>query len=419
MLVALQVIIVFGLIIFVHELGHLIIAKRSGILCREFAIGFGPKLFAFKRGETVYTIRILPLGGYVRMAGEDPEIIEVKTGHDIGVVLNAEKQVEKIVLDQKAQYPEAKIINVRKIDMEDELVVEGYDHEDELKRYDIHPQAMMVHQRQETQIAPKDRQFGSKSLRKRAATLFAGPLANFVLAFVLILSLVLVAGVPVEEAVIGEVTEDSPAREAGLQPGDRVTEVDDQPVDSWQSMVEIVVANPETPLNFEVHRGGQQHQLTITPDARENQTGEVAGFIGVRIAHEQDVLGSFQYALNVVWDYAKIVFEGIRLLVTGVFGLDALAGPVGIFQLTGEAAQEGLSYLFHWTAILSINIGILNLLPIPALDGGRLVFLVVEGIRGRPIDPHKEGIVTFISFALLMLLILVVTWNDIQRLFTN
>ncbi|GAA0365339.1 RIP metalloprotease RseP [Bacillus horti] len=416
-----SIVVVFGALIFFHELGHLILAKRAGILCREFAIGFGPKLFSFVRNETVYTIRLLPLGGFVRMAGEDPELIDIKTGHDVAVITNREGQVEKLIINNKKDFPEAKTINVSKIDLVHKLVIEGYDHEDQLLSFDVHPQAKMVYNGKETQIAPWDRQFGSKTVGQRALAIFAGPLANFLLAVVLLFAFALYNGLPGEEALIGEVIPDSAALEAGLQDGDLVTAINGESIQRWTDFQRIISSYPEQEVNLTISRDGQQIEVPVTPMSRETQTleGEVVyeGFIGVAPATERSFLAAIQYGFVRTYEIIALLFQALGMLVTGTFTIDDLAGPVGIFQITGQAAEQGLAVLLQFAAFLSINLGIMNLLPIPALDGGRLIFIGLEALRGKPIDPQKESLVHFVGFALLMLLILVVTWNDIQRIF--
>jgi regulator of sigma E protease len=421
-----QIILVFGAIIFFHELGHLIMAKRAGILCREFAIGFGPKLFSFKRSETLYTIRLLPLGGYVRMAGEDHELIEIKTGHDVKLTLNAEGKVEKISLAQQQQeqqqiLTDQKIINVRKVDLEQELFIEGYDAHDELVRYELDRQAIVQIQNQELQIAPRDRQFGGKTIGQRVATIFAGPLANFVLAFVLLFTYAWLIGPPTEVPKIGEVQPNSPAEQAGLQTGELVRSINGTPIQTWRDFVEIVSQSAGVQLTFEVEGvTGQTREVPITPiEANpEGFEGGERGIIGVsQMAERETFLSAIVYGAERTYEFAKLIFLALSMIFQGAFSIDDLAGPVGIVQITGQAAQNGLAVLLPFTALLSVNIGIFNLLPIPALDGGRLLFLVVEAVRRKPIDPQKEGLVHFIGFALLMLLILVVTWNDIQRIF--
>src|SRR5690625_3182625 len=181
----------FGLLVFIHEFGHLIFAKRAGMLAREFAIGFGPKIFSFTKNETLYTIRLLPVGGYVRVAGEDPEIIELKPGHHIGLEFNEAGKVNKIIVNNKSKHPNARVIEVEHADLDHQLLIEGYeiDEHDEKLSFQVDEKAFFIMDEQETQIAPYDRQFASKSPGKRAMQLFAGPMMNFLLAIVIFIIL--------------------------------------------------------------------------------------------------------------------------------------------------------------------------------------------------------------------------------------
>ncbi|ADC48071.1 Zn metalloprotease [Alkalihalophilus pseudofirmus OF4] len=409
-------IVVFGLLVFIHEWGHLYFAKRAGILCREFAIGFGPKLFSFKRNETVYTIRMLPLGGFVRMAGEDPEMIDIKPGYEIGLVFNGRHEVSQIIINNKSKHPEAKVVQVEKVDLEHELFVQAYD-DDELVRYKVNEKAVLVQDEQPTQIAPWNRQFGSKSVGQRALAIFAGPMMNFVLAFVLLAALALMQGIPVDRAEVGEIMEGGAAEEAGLVEGDQVTSIENTPVDTWEEMTTIIQQNPNESITFTVVRNGQTESIAVTPNERVGQMGDAEGFIGVTQPREFSVIGSLTFGVTQTYLFMTMIFEVLGLLVTGQFSLDYVAGPVGIYNYTGEAAALGIFVLMQWAAALSVNLGIINLLPIPAMDGGRLVFIGLEGLRGKPIDPQKEGMVHLVGFALLFLLVIFVTWNDINRLF--
>jgi len=199
-------ILLFGALVFFHELGHFIFAKRSGILCREFAIGFGPKILAFNKNETTYTIRLLPLGGYVRMAGEDPELIELKPGLRVGLILDKNEVVKKIIINRKEKYPDARIIEIEQADIEKDLFITGFEEEEEerIKSYKIDEKAVLVENGIESQIAPIDRQFSSKSLLARTLTIFAGPLFNFILAIVVFILLGFIQGVPSNEPMLGE-----------------------------------------------------------------------------------------------------------------------------------------------------------------------------------------------------------------------
>ncbi|MDT8858992.1 RIP metalloprotease RseP [Alkalihalobacillus sp. MEB130] len=413
----LSVIIIFGLLVFIHEWGHLYFAKRAGILCREFAIGFGPKIFSFKRNETVYTIRLLPLGGFVRMAGEDPEMIDIKTGYEIGLVFNAARKVSKIIVNNKSKHPEALVVQVEKIDLERELVIEAYNDEGERIQYKVDEQAVLVQDEQETQIAPWNRQFGSKTVGQRALAIFAGPMMNFLLAIVILIAFALFQGMPVDEARIGDVTPDSAAIEAGLQEGDQVVAIEGQPIDSWEEMTAIIQQHPNESIVFEIERGGQSLTIPVTPDERIGQFGDPEGFVGIARPTEFSLMGSIIFGFTQTYLFMTMIFEVLGMIVTGNFSLDYVAGPVGIYNYTGEAAAMGIFVLMQWAAALSVNLGIINLLPIPAMDGGRLIFIGLEAVRGKPMDPQKEGLVHFIGFALLMLLMIVVTWNDINKFF--
>jgi regulator of sigma E protease len=413
------IIIILGALIFFHELGHLLLAKRAGILCREFAIGFGPKVFAFKKGETVYTIRLLPLGGFVRMAGEDPEGIDLKAGHRVGLIFNDANTVEKIIVNHREKYPVQKTITIEKADLEKELYITGFENEDAgSTTYQVKEDAMFVADHQEMQIAPYNRQFGSKTIMERTLAIFAGPLMNFLLAFVILVVFSLMQGIPTDESRLGTLQEGAAADKAGLLEGDKIVAVQGEKMENWKELVSVIKQNPGEKLLFTVSRDGAEKIVPVTLGSRK--AGEqTEGFIGAHPYTEFSILGSLEYGAKQTWFMTKAIFTGIGQLVTGQHGIDQLSGPLGIYEYTDQAAKAGVYMLLQWAAILSINLGIFNLLPLPALDGGRLLFLGVEALRGKPIDPQKEGLVHFIGFAFLMLLMLVVTWNDIQKIFLS
>lgn len=410
----------FGLLVFIHEWGHLIFAKRAGMLAREFAIGFGPKVFAFTRNETVYTIRLLPIGGYVRVAGEDPEIIDLKPGHHVGLEFNEQDEVIKIIVNHKSKHPNARVIEIEEADLDHKLQIVGYeiDEQDEELRFKVHPKAKFVMDEQETQIAPYNRQFASKSVGQRAMQLFAGPMMNFVLAIVIFLILGVIQGVPVEEAKMGEVQADSPAAEAGIKNGDEVVKIEDQSISTWQQFTTIVRENPGEELDLVVLREGKEVPLTVIPAEVPGMEGqEPFGQIGVYQAFEKSLLGTVSYGFTQTFETTKLILTNLGMLITGQLPIETLSGPVGIYDATDQIVQTGFTNFLLWTAMLSINLGIVNLVPLPALDGGRLLFVGIEAVRGKPIAPEKEGLFHFVGFAFLMLLMIIVTWNDIQRLF--
>jgi len=275
-------VVIFGALVFFHELGHLVFAKRAGILCREFAIGFGPKIFSFKRDETVYTIRLLPLGGFVRMAGEDPEMIEVKPGQMVGLMFDKEGKVNKVIINNKEQHPNAKVIEVEQADLEHNLFISGYEEgEDErLQKFEVAEESYFVMDGEEIQIAPYSRQFASKTLGQRALAIFAGPLMNFILAFVIFIVLGISQGYVVDKPVMGKLTSDGVAVDAGLKQGDKVQAIDGQSVSTWDDVVKVIQKHPEQQITFTVQRGGKTLDIPITPESRK--VGEqTIGLIGV------------------------------------------------------------------------------------------------------------------------------------------
>lgn len=411
-------IVIFGALVFFHEWGHFIFAKRAGILCREFAIGFGPKVFSHKKGETVYTIRLLPIGGYVRMAGEDPEMVEIKPGYRIGLLFNENNQVNKIIINNKEKFPNCRIVEVEQADIEKDLYIKGYPEDDEenLQTFNISPTAVTVDKGVEFQIAPADRQFGSKTLGQRAMAIFAGPMMNFVLAFVVFIIIALLQGVPTNEPKLGVITPDGAAKSGGLLQGDIVQSINGAEISNWSDVVDVIRHNPNKKLNFSIDRNGKDLEIPVTP-IEKKVDGEKMGIIGVYSPVEKSPLQAVSSGAKETVFWTKQIFVMFEKLVTGQFSINMLSGPVGIYVSTDTVAKSGIYYLMKWGAILSINLGIMNLLPIPALDGGRLMFFAVEALRGKPIDRQKEGMVHFIGFALLMLLMLIVTWNDIQRFF--
>ncbi|MEK5058762.1 RIP metalloprotease RseP [Paenibacillus sp. FSL H7-0326] len=410
-------VLMFFVIVTVHEWGHYYFAKRAGILVREFAIGFGPKLFSYKYQETVFTLRLLPFGGYARMAGEDPELIEVQPGQTIAIK-SADGLVKSIYLDQLDNRKNVVRGEILSIDLERRLMIE-MDVDGEKQQFPVHPQAMLIARGQETQIAPKDRQFNSKTVGQRALAIFAGPFMNFLLAFVLFAIHAMIAGTPVENPTyvkIGNVTEGMPAAEADLRKGDIIETINGEAIGGdYNKMVTMIAESMDKPMDWTVRRGNEVFDLSLTPRAMEGQEG---GKVGITPEIPTEDVGFFQsFAVsgkNMVTT-TESIFEGFRMLIAQ-FNIDDLGGPVRTFEVTGQIAKQGILQLTQWTAILSLYLGIFNLLPIPALDGSRLIFLGIEGLRGKPIDPNREGMVHFIGFAMLFLLMIAVTYNDILRL---
>lgn len=416
-------IVIFGSLVFFHELGHFIFAKRSGILVREFAVGMGPKIIGITKGETLYTIRLLPLGGYVRMAGDEYENVTLQPGYRVALEVDEDEVVRKIILNQKNMHPNVIFLEVERAELSKELWIEGYDEDDDnemprLTRYKVARDCIIVENGKETVIAPYDRQFNAKTVGQRAMTIFAGPLFNFILAFFIFLAIGLLQGQPTYEPVITTVNA-GPAQEAGLQDGDLVKSINGEEITHWDELSSAINQSPGELLNFVVERDGEEVPLAITPSVNVDKAGDEYGLIGVsyQTPFEPAPLQAIPDAAVKTYDYTVLIFSLLGDLITGGFSIDALSGPVGIYKTTEEVATYGIFQLMTWAGILSINLGIMNLLPLPALDGGRLLFFGFEAIRGKPIDAQKEGMVHFVGIVLLMVLMVVVTWNDIQRFF--
>ncbi len=418
--VVLMTVLVFFVIVSIHEWGHFYFAKRAGILVREFAIGFGPKLFSVKRGETRYTLRLIPAGGFVRMAGEDPEIVEVKQGQTICVRL-VDGAVSRVYLDKLDERTSVIRGVVETIDLERSLKL-TLNVEGESERYSVQRDALVIARGRETQIAPIDRQFGSKTVPQRAMAIFAGPMMNFLLAFVLFMSSVQMVGIPEhppDKLLINEIV-GTPAEKAGLLPNDQIQTINGVEVGAdFDKMLALIGESANKPMAWVIVRDGKPMDISITPELDSaSNTGKVGvtAKYGAVPTRTPGVLETVEFGANAMKNMTINIFEGFKKLILGQFKLDDLGGPVKTAQVTGQIAAQGIEQLTSWTAILSLYLGIFNLLPIPALDGSRLIFLGIEGLRGKPIDPNRESMVHFIGFAMLMLLMLAVTYNDILNL---
>lgn len=414
--VALLTILMFFLLVSLHEWGHYYFARRAGILVREFAIGFGPKLFSVKKGETRYTLRLLPIGGFVRMAGEDPEIVEVQPGQTVALRVKDDKAT-RIYLDRLDERSNVMRGEVTSLDLEKDLFI-ALDIDGDVERYSVHPQAHVIAKGRETQIAPLDRQFGHKTVGQRALSIFAGPVMNFVLAFALFALYLVLQGVPVENSskvFISDVVSGAPADQSGIVKGDWVKSINGEPIGGdLNAMVEKINASAGKPLQVVVDRDGVELPIKVTPDP---ETGKI-GIYPIGEMRAPGAIETIRFSGETMVEMTKRIFEGFRNLIRD-FNLDKVGGPVKTTQVTVEIAQQGVAQLTLWAGILSLYLGIFNLLPIPALDGSRLLFLGLEAIRGKPVDPNRESMVHLVGFAMLMLLMIVVTYNDIVGLVKN
>lgn len=413
-------IIVFSVVVVIHELGHFYFAKRAGILVREFAIGMGPKLFSHQgKDGTAYTIRALPMGGYVRMAGYEEEE-EMKPGTPIMLLINEAGVVTKINTSKKVQLANGIPMEVAHHDLVDDLTITGFINGDESETitYPVDPKAFIIEEDgTEIRIAPRNVQFQSAKLWQRALTNFAGPMNNFILAFVLFLGIVFAQGgvIDFNSTVISGVSPDAPAAVAGMQAGDEILTINEEKVSTWEEIRTYIQAHSTEKLNLVVERDGQQRDFQVQPKIVEIE-GQKFGQLGIEAPMKtgffDKVVGAFNQSIA---SFTQILMA-LRNIIFN-FDVNQLGGPVAIFELSSQAASQGVMTVISLMAMISMNLGIFNLLPIPGLDGGKLLLNLIEGVRGKPLSQEKEGLISIIGFGFLMLLMVFVTWNDIQRFF--
>jgi len=326
------------LMILVHEVGHLIVAKRAGILVHAFAMGFGPRLFAFTRGETTYSLNLLPIGGYVNMAGEDADSPGV----------------------------------------------------------------------------PPERTFRGKSVVWRLAVVLAGPAMNFVLAIVLLAAVAMSYGIPLRVSTqVGTLVPGYPAAQAGLQTGDTVISVDGRLMRDGQQMIDLIHRSGDRTLAILVQRGSRRFILHVRTRLDPRQKVWITGFAPTVVRGRLDPVRAVGWgAVTTVRDAGAYLATLGNLIQSGRL-LGELGGPVTAVNVLGQAAHAGGETFLYFTAFFSIIIGLFNLFPLPALDGGRVAFLIVEGLRRRPVDPRREGYVHLVGLALLLCLILALTVRDV------
>ena len=349
----LAVVVVLGGLIFFHELGHFVVARGLGMGVSVFSLGFGTRLFGFTRGKTDYRVCAFPLGGYVQLVGESPD----------------------------AELPE------------------GF---------------------------TADESFSRRPPWQRMLVVLAGPVFNFLLAWIIFWGLAWSQGVQEMLPVIGQVTNSSAAEEAGIVPGDRIVEIDGQPIGIWDDLVERIEANQGDPMLVTVARGRELVSVNVTPRLQEkrNLFGEVKVVPMFGIAPSGDVssreLGFLQSAVQggrQIWEVSGLMLTGIVKLVERVIPWTDMGGVILITEMIHREAQNGLVNLLALTALISINLGILNLLPIPVLDGGHILFFFLETVTGRPLSPRVQQAALKIGMMLLLMLMIVATFNDILRHF--
>lgn len=333
--------LIIAVLILVHEWGHFMAARKIGIPVWEFSIGFGPRVVGWKKDGTDYSVRLIPLGGYVRMAGEEPG---------------------------------------------DDNDPEGYN---------------------------------NRKPWEKMGVAFAGPFMNFVMALLIFVYIYSVVGIPhpSDQPLIGQVVAGTPAEEAGLKANDLVLAIDHKQLDTWDELTASIASAKEGQvLQFQVKRDKQIVNLDVKPAMNKNTGKASIGIMGAMNYEKQGIVNAVKIGIQQTYELTVLLLSSLGMLISGGASVGDLAGPVGITKMIGEAAQVGTVLVFSFTAFLSINLGVLNLLPIPALDGSRIVFALVEAIRRKPLEPEREGFIHWLGFLFLISLMVLVTFNDIVRL---
>lgn len=409
--------IIFSIIVVIHEFGHYYFAKRAGILVREFAIGMGPKLFA-KQGKdgTTYTLRMLPLGGYVRLAGLNEEEA-IQPGMQVGLQLDEQNQVTLINTTDRSEIDELPV-QVDQLDLSNDMYIHAIPvGQVDPVRYNVSKTAQIIEaDGTRVQVAPLESRYESATVGQKIMTNFAGPMNNFILSIITFAIVgLLMPAVPNNSSEIGAVVENNPAAEAGMLAGDKIIEIDQQSVSNWTEVVSMIQALPGQTVPVVVERGGEEITLTIAVSGEPN--GEAVGQIGIYAAQKTGLMDRLLYGFTATWGVIASVLSVIGGMFSKGFDINMFGGPVAMAEATSEVVDQGYTTILYFMAFLSTNLGIVNLLPIPALDGGKIVLNLFEGVRGKPLSQEKEGIITIIGVIFLFILMIAVTWNDISRVF--
>ena len=416
MLGILTFILVFGIIVVVHEFGHFYFAKKSGILVREFAIGMGPKIFAhIGKDGTAYTIRILPLGGYVRMAGWGDDTTEIKTGTPVSLTLAEDGKVKRINLSGKKLDQTALPMQVTQFDFEDKLFIKGLVLEEEKTFAVDHDATVVEADGTEVRIAPLDVQYQNATIWGKLITNFAGPMNNFILGVVVFWILIFMQG-GVRDVATNQfhVMPQGALAKVGVPETAQITKIGSHEIINWESLIQAVEAETKDKtaptLDVTISENGSDKQVTVTPE--ENQGRYL---LGVQPGIKSDFLSMFVGGFTTAADSALRILSALKNLIFQP-DLNKLGGPVAIFKASSDAAKNGIENVLYFLAMISINIGIFNLIPIPALDGGKIVLNILEAIRRKPLKQEIETYVTLVGVVIMVVLMIAVTWNDIMQI---
>ena len=417
MLGILTFILVFGIIVVVHEFGHFYFAKKSGILVREFAIGMGPKIFAhIGKDGTAYTIRILPLGGYVRMAGWGDDTTEIKTGTPVSLSLTDDGKVKRINLSGKKLDQTALPMQVTQFDFEDKLFIRGLVLEEEKTFAVDHDATVVEADGTEVRIAPLDVQYQNATIWGKLITNFAGPMNNFILGVVVFWILIFMqGGVRDVDTNQFHIMPQGALAKVGVSETAQITKIGSHEVSNWESLIQAVESETKDKtaptLDVTISENGSDKQVTVTPEESQGRY-----LLGVQPGIKSDFLSMFVGGFTTAADSALRILLALKNLIFQP-DLNKLGGPVAIFKASSDAAKNGIENVLYFLAIISINIGIFNLIPIPALDGGKIVLNILEAIRRKPLKQEIETYVTLAGVVIMVVLMIAVTWNDIMRLF--
>lgn len=417
MLGILTFILVFGIIVVVHEFGHFYFAKKSGILVREFAIGMGPKIFAhIGKDGTAYTIRILPLGGYVRMAGWGDDTTEIKTGTPVSLTLADDGKVKRINLSGKKLDQTALPMQVTQFDFEDKLFIKGLVLEEEKTFAVDHDATVVEADGTEVRIAPLDVQYQNATIWGKLITNFAGPMNNFILGVVVFWVLIFMqGGVRDVDTNQFHIMPQGALAKVGVPETAQITKIGSHEVSNWESLIQAVETETKDKtaptLDVNISEKGSDKQVTVTPEDSQGRY-----LLGVQPGVKSDFLSMFVGGFTTAADSALRILSALKNLIFQP-DLNKLGGPVAIFKASSDAAKNGIENILYFLAMISINIGIFNLIPIPALDGGKIVLNILEAIRRKPLKQEIETYVTLAGVVIMVVLMIAVTWNDIMRLF--
>ena len=417
MLGILTFILVFGIIVVVHEFGHFYFAKKSGILVREFAIGMGPKIFAhIGKDGTAYTIRILPLGGYVRMAGWGDDTTEIKTGTPVSLTLTDDGKVKRINLSGKKLDQTALPMQVTQFDFEDKLFIKGLVLEEEKTFAVDHDATVVEADGTEVRIAPLDVQYQNATIWGKLITNFAGPMNNFILGVVVFWILIFMqGGVRDVDTNQFHVMPQGALAKVGVPETAQITKIGSHEISNWESLIQAVEAETKDKtaptLDVTISEKGSEKQVTVTPEESQGRY-----LLGVQPGIKSDFVSMFVGGFTTAADSALRILSALKNLIFQP-DLNKLGGPVALFKASSDAAKNGIENVLYFLAVISINIGIFNLIPIPALDGGKIVLNILEAIRRKPLKQEIETYVTLAGVVIMVVLMIAVTWNDIMRLF--